>query len=48
MNGIGLEEWEAMVGIDELTARYMGEGDVETKKKACVEILWKPSQVECM
>src|SRR5947207_15596085 len=48
MDGIGLEEWKTMVRIEELTVRYMGEGDTERKKKACAEILWKPYQVERM
>lgn len=48
MDSIGLEEWKAMVRIEELTARYMDEGDTERKKKMCAEILWKPCEVERM
>ena len=48
MDSVGLEEWKAIVRIEELTARYMSEGDTERKKKACAEILLKPSQVEHM
>jgi hypothetical protein len=48
MDGIGLEEWKAMVRIEELTSRYMAEADMERTKKACAEILWKPPQVERM
>jgi predicted acylesterase/phospholipase RssA len=48
MDSIELQEWKAMVRIEELTARYIAEGDNERKKRACAEILWKPHEVERM
>jgi len=46
MECIGLEEWKAMVRIEELTARYMSEGPTERRKKECAEVLQKPPPVE--
>ena len=46
MNDIGLEEWKAIVRIGELTRQYMREEARKMEKKACVQCLVRPADVE--
>jgi len=46
MEKIGFQEWKTTIRMHELAQRYMTDEDGLVKRNACVQDLWKPSDVE--
>jgi hypothetical protein len=47
MDNIRLQEWKTAIRMGELTARSLAEEEVQLKRDACVQDLFKPSVIEC-